>query len=420
MTNWVRTRYASPSADKGVCLKPEKVSATIGRACFISSDYYANTKLRPTVTICYNVGSGAANGLVSGQLYYLRNVKSDKYLDVPYSNGADGTDLIQHAFNGNRNQQFKLIYNATTNDYSLSPECASGSAIEITNASSSNNAIVQIWSKPASGPMDSQRFNILSNANGSYRLLSYTSAYTKAVVVEQASLDDNAAIIQYSDNGSTNGHWVFERVETTQCSRAVQSFPYSSDYTRDVAASESRYNQMPAVERATKETTLRLLALNLQEKVLPFAVAYPLATRCLLHFLSNTGTLLTVDERYIKEASGIADTISKMTQTLNESYSALRVNNWAITYASKTSMQYDAAGRGLSEDWDYAINKCELWGKVNATGTTSGKITICVADYYDWEAGNMGGLLDTAADLFNQMHYVGVARDFPVYGEATF
>ena len=60
--------------------------------------------------------------------------------------------------------------------------------------------------------MNSQRFRIVQNANGSYRLQSYASNYTKAVVVKNGSTAEGWGIVQFTDNGSTNGHWYFEQV----------------------------------------------------------------------------------------------------------------------------------------------------------------------------------------------------------------
>lgn len=165
-----------------------------------------------------------AIGIKPNQTYYIRNVNSGKYLDVPNSNSNNGTDLIQYSYNGAINQQFKVVRNTTTGDYSLIPMCATGSAVEITNTSSANDAIVQIWAKPSSDYMNSQKFRLARNSNGTYKILSYASNYTKAVVVKGASKSNDAAIIQYTDNGTTNGHWSFEPVSKRDAD--VYSFVY--------------------------------------------------------------------------------------------------------------------------------------------------------------------------------------------------
>lgn len=53
VTAWVKEHYLNPSYDEGIRLQPRAVQQATNRACFISSDYYTNTTLRPTVVIYY-------------------------------------------------------------------------------------------------------------------------------------------------------------------------------------------------------------------------------------------------------------------------------------------------------------------------------------------------------------------------------
>lgn len=211
---WRAGQYGG-SSNYGLIMISQDESVANKDHSFYSSNYTTISK-RPYVKVTYNNASPGVPtpGITSGQVYYLRNANSGKYLDVPKGNSGNGTDLIQYSFNGGANQIFKTVYNSTTGDYALIPMCATGSAVEITNTSPNNNEIVQIWSKPSSGYMNSQRFKIVRNSNGSYKLLSYASSYTKAVVVQGASTANSAKIIQYNDNGATNGNWYFESVES--------------------------------------------------------------------------------------------------------------------------------------------------------------------------------------------------------------
>ncbi len=172
----------------------------------------------------------------------MRNANSGRYLDVPNSNTVDGTDLIQYNLKGGANQRFYLIYNASTRDYSLFPVCAPSSAIEVTNTAPDNYAVVQIWTKPSSGVMNSQRFNIVKNGDGSYRLLSYASKYTRAVVVYAASQDNGATIVQYTDNGSSNGFWFFEPANKTIKTGTLENRNYNR---RNAAAYAITYAESP-------------------------------------------------------------------------------------------------------------------------------------------------------------------------------
>ena len=54
VTSWVRNHYNSPSTDYGIALRPRTIdSSKTNRACYISSDYYTNTALRPIINIDY-------------------------------------------------------------------------------------------------------------------------------------------------------------------------------------------------------------------------------------------------------------------------------------------------------------------------------------------------------------------------------
>ena len=54
VTSWVKAHYNNASADYGICLYPSTVKTSLNRVCYISSDYYGNTALRPLITIYYN------------------------------------------------------------------------------------------------------------------------------------------------------------------------------------------------------------------------------------------------------------------------------------------------------------------------------------------------------------------------------
>ena len=127
------------------------------------------------------------------------------------------------------------MYNSSTRDYSLYPVDAPNSAVEIVNGLPDNDAVVQIWTKPSSGLLNSQRFSIVRNSAGSYRLLSYSSGYTKVIAVKDASESDNAAIVQYTNNNSSSGLWFIEPANKT-IKTNTHAFA-NSNYNREWAAS---------------------------------------------------------------------------------------------------------------------------------------------------------------------------------------
>jgi hypothetical protein len=75
--------------------------------------------------------------------------------------------------------------------------------LEVTNASTSNGAIVQIW---PSNNHNCQKWTITPAGNGTYKLLNVNSG--KAVDVSGGSTADGAAIIQWPYSGATNQQWL--------------------------------------------------------------------------------------------------------------------------------------------------------------------------------------------------------------------
>lgn len=138
----------------------------------------------------------------------------------------------------------------------------------------------------------------------------------------------------------------------------------------------------------------------------------------LLHFLDWTGNTYALPSNFIKNTSDISTTRETVFNQLNGAYTTLRIPNITVYYGNINTVAY--GGGSAVTDWKLSVNKCELWGKVTATGTVSKQTTLYVRDFYDWKAGDMNKIFDVAADLLNQCHYAGIARDFPVIGSTDY
>lgn len=153
-----------------------------------------------------------ATSLTNDGIYYLRNQRSGKYLDVSGNYETNGTNVMQYTYTGNDNQRFKL-YNISADVYEIIPMHAQNMRIDINGASTENNANVQIYE---SNSTNAQRFKIqpTGNNDGAYKILTANTNYQKCITVEGASYDD-ANVIQYGygNNGTQdNDHWYFEDV----------------------------------------------------------------------------------------------------------------------------------------------------------------------------------------------------------------
>ena len=154
-------------------------------------------------------------GLNNNSTYYrIRNVKSGKYMTVPNSTSTDGTDLTANYYNGSSGQHFKIIFDSATGSSVIIPACATGSAIEITNSSPSDGAVVQIWTKPSGGYMNSQKFHIMRNADGTYAMGSYVSNITQGVAVKNGATSSGTPVVQHYLGSSVSNYqaWSFEPV----------------------------------------------------------------------------------------------------------------------------------------------------------------------------------------------------------------
>lgn len=91
VTSWVKAHYNNASADYGICLYPSTVKSSLNRVCYISSDYYGNTALRPIITIYYLSFVGI-KGIRSAPAtsYYSYNCQSYAFWLTP----PNGTNIF--------------------------------------------------------------------------------------------------------------------------------------------------------------------------------------------------------------------------------------------------------------------------------------------------------------------------------------
>lgn len=172
-------------------------------------DSYKNQHALATVTPETQANNYMLKWFPTGRTICLINQNSGLGLDVNGPSSANGTNLIQWQYNATTNQQFKLEYTYSGAFYSFVPQNATSSAIEIQNNSSTNGTVVQIWEKQSWGYMDSQKFRLNQNANGSYDITTYGSGYTKVIDVGGAYTNNGASVNIWDANGSATQHWFF-------------------------------------------------------------------------------------------------------------------------------------------------------------------------------------------------------------------
>lgn len=365
----------------------------------------------PVLTVNYSY-SGSTS-ISNNKVYYLRAKHSNFYLDVDGS-ASQSRNVMQHTFHGAQNQQWKIVYqgNGYYKLYSMSP-LYSGKCLDVESLASNN---IDVYSDGGGSWI---LWAIVQNGDGSYRLVNkWSEEMSKVLTVSDASTVSSANVIQSVWNGSNNQRWYIERVEKNECSRAVTEIPNNPEYDKAVQESANRFGKMPTAEYLLKATTLATATATARSGATAAALTYPVASSMLLHFLNWTGDTYTLPSNFIKNTSDISTTRETVFNQLNGAYTTLRIPNITVYYGNINTVAY--GGGSAVTDWKLSVNKCELWGKVTATGTVSKQTTLYVRDFYDWKAGDMNKIFDVAADLLNQCHYAGIARDFPVIGSTDY
>ncbi|GEM_PF-994933 len=125
--------------------------------------------------------------------YYIKNKYSGHYLDLKEATGG----LLQHGFNGGKNQQWEISRTGNGNYKLRTKSTACPGAIGFQNTDGVYKAVVQNSTGTDIG--------IYKNSNGTYRLM--MAGYSYSLVVRNASLAANAEVIWYPYKSSMNDQW---------------------------------------------------------------------------------------------------------------------------------------------------------------------------------------------------------------------
>ena len=179
----------------------------------VSSDGEAHRA--PVLTVNYGVRSPLPSGIKNNTIYFIRNYNSDKYLQA----GNDRETLRQQAFSGDTNQQWKLVHHGS-GWFSFVPMSNSSLRLDVPNRDDING--LDLWAC-GNNNTDAQRFRIIANGDGTYRIQPKTSYYsdtkpgcsTNMVLEVTSSSTVNGAVVQiWEYKGRDTMKWVFEEYQT--------------------------------------------------------------------------------------------------------------------------------------------------------------------------------------------------------------
>ncbi|EXM41009.1 hypothetical protein RASY3_02680 [Ruminococcus albus SY3] len=153
----------------------------------------------------------AKNYYIDGE-YYIRNKKTNKYLDVKGGSGYDNAQIVQYRFHGDLNQQFKIEY--VDGFYKIYSMCGMrNKCFDLSGPSeaNTNGTHLKIYSNVKNCVQ--QNFILKRLGDGSYEIGSASSNCNKVLEVENSSYDDCATVKIWEGNGSKlNDDWYLEPV----------------------------------------------------------------------------------------------------------------------------------------------------------------------------------------------------------------
>lgn len=191
-----------------------------------TSYYIGEDMSTPTQPSIYTVGASSVSPVVSPSpstsamptstqiedgIYMIKNVNSNKYLDVEGGVAANGTNVQQWGASGSASYNSWKIEKVSGDYYRIISQLGDGDtySLDIEKKSTADGANVEIYQYNGG---DNQLFNFTKNSDGSYVIRTKITNSASCIDVSEYSTDSGANIHQYTYNGTTNQHFYLERV----------------------------------------------------------------------------------------------------------------------------------------------------------------------------------------------------------------
>lgn len=149
--------------------------------------------------------SGGSTSLTNGW-YYIKNVESQKYLQVDENTGANGQNIEIGTGSGSNGQKWYLT-DIGNGYYTLTSKLGSY-ALDVASNSNTDGANIQIYTTYGG---TAQQFQLVDNNNsGQYGILTATSNGTKGVDVYNFGTSEGTNVCQWTYYAQSNQLWIFE------------------------------------------------------------------------------------------------------------------------------------------------------------------------------------------------------------------
>ena len=186
--------------------------------------------------------------------YYFQNVKSSKYLAVENASTSSGAKIVQMSHNEVTSQQFRLTY---MNDgyYKIQPLSNLNMAVTVENGVGTTWADIQ--QEPDVGS-DAQRWKILQNSDGTFRILSKCSNNFRGFDIDGSApnygMSDGDQLLQYAYSGNTNQKWkITSTITLEQAINALRSqYPDGAywNHTRGQSSTPDTYSNTACIHHS--------------------------------------------------------------------------------------------------------------------------------------------------------------------------
>ena len=153
------------------------------------------------------------NSVSAGKAYYIRNAYSGNSMDNS-THEKGGLVKNWRWTPGNSNQMWKLIATSESDVYELCPTVNTGVRLDIKDASTANNAVVQLHTANGS---NAQKFKILRNSDGTFCIRTKVTGYAKSLDGQpgnSTNTENGSPMQQYANDTSEGQKWYFIEVNT--------------------------------------------------------------------------------------------------------------------------------------------------------------------------------------------------------------
>ena len=159
-----------------------------------SSNSSSSSNSSTTVTKYANISDG---------WYYIKNINSQKYLQVAGNSGKDGANVEQGTGTGVAGQKW-YVTNKGNGYFTL--KNGTGYMLDVPNGENNDGTNIQVWSN---NNLDPQLFKAVSAKNG-YGILTKVSGDKKSLDVYNFSTEDGGNVCQWTYYENTCQVWGFE------------------------------------------------------------------------------------------------------------------------------------------------------------------------------------------------------------------